>query len=186
MRQFPPDPSKSNHSLFKSEPETKTDSVSATLKKRNLGKPTDVGIKLCVPIISEDKYSGTLLKSCPLKNKPDENLRACLLSKSPEHISKNSKVCRNRRISRIVKKLQDKEMLTNLITKLYKHRLTRDFVHSIEEMSTGKLPVNTIPHLAHLDAIRFHPVGDSRKMQYSSKMKCFWPCLYKLAGGPSL
>ena len=31
--------------------------------------------------------------------------------------------------------------------------------------------VSTIPHLAHLDAIRFHRVGDSRKMQYSSKMK---------------
>ena len=155
VRQFPPDPSESNHSLFKSEPETETDSVFATLKK-NLGKPIDVGIKLCVPIISEDKYSGTLLESCPLKNKPDENLCACLLSKSPEHISKKSKVCRNRRISRIVKKLQDKEMLTNLITKLDKHSLTRDFVHSIEEMSTGKLPVNTIPHLAHLDAIRFH------------------------------
>ena len=77
-------------------------------------------------------------------------------------------------------------MLTNLITKLDKHSLTRDFVHSIEEMSTGKLPVNTIPHLAHLDAIRFHRVGDSRKMQYSSKMKRFWHCLYKLAGGPSL
>ena len=77
-------------------------------------------------------------------------------------------------------------MLTNLITKLDKHSLTRDFVHSIEEMSTGKLPVNTIPHLAHLDAIRFHRVGDSRKMQYSSKMKRFWHCLYKLVGGPSL
>ena len=156
VRQFPPDPSESNHSLFKSELETKTDSVFATLKKRNLGKPTDVGIKLCVPIISEDKYSGILLESCPLKNKQDENLCACLLSKSPKHISKNSKVCRNRRISRIVKKLQDKEMLTNLITKLDKHSLTQDFVHSIEEMSTGKLPVNTIPHSAHLDAIRFH------------------------------
>ena len=116
VRQFPPDPSESNHSLFKSEPETETDSVFATLKKRNLGKPTGVGIKLCVPIISENKYSGTLLESCPLKSKPDENLRACLLSKSPEHISKKSKECRNRRISRIVKKLQDKEMLTNLIT----------------------------------------------------------------------
>ena len=45
-----------------------------------------------------------------------------------------------------MKKLQDKEMLTNLITKLDKHSLTLDFVHSIEEMSTGKLPVNTIPH----------------------------------------
>ena len=63
MRQFPPDPSKSNDSLFKSEPETETetDSVFATLKKRNLGKPSDVGIKLCVPIISENKYSGMLL-----------------------------------------------------------------------------------------------------------------------------
>ena len=77
-------------------------------------------------------------------------------------------------------------MLTNLITKLDKHSLTQGFVHSIEEMSTGKLPVNTIPHLAHLDAIHFHQVGDSRKMQYSSKMKRFWHCLYKLAGGPSL
>ena len=104
VRQFPLDPSESNHSLFKSKPETETDSVFVTLKKRNLGKPTDVGIELCIPIISENKYSGTLLESCPLKNKPDENLRACLLSKSPEHISKNSKVCRNRRISRIVKK----------------------------------------------------------------------------------
>ena len=36
VRQFPPDPSESNDSLFKSEPETETetDSVFATLKKK--------------------------------------------------------------------------------------------------------------------------------------------------------
>ena len=188
LQQFPLDPSESNDSLLQYQPETESDSdsVFSTLKKRNLGTPTDVEIKVCVPISSQEKFSCTLLESCPLKNKPNENIRASLLSKSPENISKKSKVCRNRRISRIVKKLQDKEMLTNLITKLDKHSLTRDFVHSIEEMSTGKLPVNTIPHLVHLDAIRFHRVRDSRKMQYSSKMKRFWHCLYKLAGGPAL
>ena len=34
VQQFPPDPSESNDSLFKSEPETETDSVFATLKKK--------------------------------------------------------------------------------------------------------------------------------------------------------
>ena len=53
-------------------------------------------------------------------------------------------------------------------------------------MANGKLQVNSIPHLAHLDAVRFNRVGDSRKMYYNDKMKRFWHCLYKLAGGPAL
>ena len=59
-------------------------------------------------------------------------------------------------------------------------------MYAIESMANGKLQVNSIPHLAHLDAVRFNRVRDSRKMYYNDKMKRFWHCLYKLAGGPAL
>ena len=58
-----------------------------------------------------------------------------------------------RRIHKLVKKLHDPNMLTNLIKNLDKHRLTKDFVYSIQKMAGGDHPVDSIPHLSHLELI---------------------------------
>ena len=145
-------------------------------------------------------YSGNILKQAPniplqpnkplgvLENTPLRTLprllsRDSIVAQSPSSTVQKRASFKKRKISKIVKKLQDTDLLTRLVTKLDKHKLTKDFVYGIESMANGKLQVNSIPHLAHLDAVRF---GDSRKMYYNDKMKCFWHCLYKLAGGPAL
>ena len=91
-----------------------------------------------------------------------------------------------RRIHKLVKKLRDPKMLTNLIKNLDKHRLTKDFVYSIQKMAGGDHPVDSIPHLSHLESIRFKRIKDSQRMYYSSKMKRFWHCWYKVGGGPPI
>ena len=182
---FPTNTADYNSEKLTCEIENQPDSILSTLSKRNLSQPIDVGLKLCVPTRNQPNASKSILDTCAKRNVPNESLRRSLIADSSPNASPKSRSSK-RRIRKIVKKLQDEKLLTNLVTKLDKHNLTRDFVHSIEQMSAGNLPVNTIPHLAHLDAIRFNRVGDSRKMHYSGKMKRFWHCLYKLAGGPSL
>ena len=182
---FPTDPAEYKSEIVTCEIENQDDSILSTLRKRNLSQPIDVGLKLCVYTENGPNDPKSILDTCAKKNEPNESLRQSLISVSSQKASPKSKSSK-RRIRKIVKILQDENLLTNLVTKLDKHNLTRDFVHSIQQMSAGNLPVNTIPHLAHLDAIRFNRVGDSRKMHYSGKMKRFWHCLYKLAGGPSL
>ena len=75
-------------------------------------------------------------------------------------------------------------MLRNLVENLEKHHLTKDFLFSIKKMASGDLPVDSILHLAYLDSMRFRRIRDSRRMVYCPKMKRFWHCLYKVAGGP--
>ena len=62
-------------------------------------------------------------------------------------ISKQSEMKERRRIHKLVKKLCDPKMLTNLIRNLDKHMLTKDFVYSIQKMAGGDYPVDSIPHL---------------------------------------
>ena len=156
-----------------------------------------------LPRNSVSLYSGDILKqhtNIPLQpNKPLGVLENTPLRTLPGLLSRDSIIAQSqsgrvqkrasykkRKISKIVKKLQDTDLLTRLVRKLDKHKLTKDFVYGIESMASGKLQVNSIPHLAHLDAVRFNRVGDSRKMYYNDKMKCFWHCLYKLAGWTSI
>ena len=77
-------------------------------------------------------------------------------------------------------------MLEQLVMKLDEHNLTNDFLSSIRKMASGELPVDSIPHLAYLDSVCFKRIKDSQRMLYKPKMKCFWHCLYKVAGGPAL
>ena len=53
-------------------------------------------------------------------------------------------------------------------------------------MSSGYIPIDTIPHLAFLDSVRFKRFKMSCNMTYSQKMKKFWHCFYKVGGGPAL
>ena len=69
---------------------------------------------------------------------------------------------------------------------LDEHNLTKDFLFSIKNMANGHIPVDSVPHLAHIEAVRFNRMKDSRRMHYSPKMKRFWHCLYKVAGGPPI
>ena len=182
---FPTDPAEYKSEILTCQIENQADSVLSTLRKRNFSQPIDIGLKLCVCTENGPNDSKSILDTCAKKNLPNESLRQSLIAVSSPKASPKSESSK-RRIRKIVNKLQNENLLTNLVKKLDKHNLTRDFVHSIEEMSAGNIPVNTIPHLAHLDAIRFNRVRDSRKMHYSGKIKRFWHCLYKLAGGPSL
>ena len=100
--------------------------------------------------------------------------------------SESEKIGLNHRMCRLLKKLHDLDMLENLLKKLDEHRLTKDFMFSLQKMASGELPIDSIPHLAHLDSVRFKHLKDSRRMHYSKKMKRFWHCLYKVGGGPPI
>ena len=77
-------------------------------------------------------------------------------------------------------------MLTELVTKLEHHNLSKDFLFLLESMLKGEIAIDNIPHLAHLETMRFHRCKDSRHMWYSRKMKKNWYCFYKVVRGPPL
>ena len=93
--------------------------------------------------------------------------------------------CESRR-EKILRKLTDTKMLHNLIEKLDEKKLTEDFLFAILGISSGYIPIDTIPHLAFLDSVRFKRFKMSCNMTYSQKMKKFWHCFYKVGGGPAL
>ena len=93
---------------------------------------------------------------------------------------------KKRRFIETVNKIMNRQMIGQLVRKLDRHKLTNDFVFSLQAMARGDIPVNNIPHLAHLETMRFHRCPDSRCMWYSNKMKKFWHCFYKVGGGPPL
>ena len=93
---------------------------------------------------------------------------------------------KKRRFIETVNKIMNRQMIGQLVRKLDRHKLTKDFVFSLQAMARGDIPVNNIPHLAHLETMRFHRCRDSRRMWYSNKMKKFWHCFYKVGGGPPL
>ena len=93
---------------------------------------------------------------------------------------------KKRRIKHIVNKLRDPVMLENLVKNSDQHNLTKDFLFSIKNMANGHIPIDSVPHLAHIEAIRFNHMKDSQRMHYSPKKKQFWHCLYKVAGGPPI
>ena len=90
------------------------------------------------------------------------------------------------RRGKILAKLKDTKMLQNLIKRLDQRKLTKDFLFAIRAMSSGAIPIDTIPHLAFLDSVRFRRIKKSFNMTYSQKMKKFWHCFYKVGGGPAL
>ena len=49
----------------------------------------------------------------------------------------------------------NRKMLTGLVTKLEHHNLSKD-LFSLESMSKGEIAIDNIPHLAHLETMRFH------------------------------
>ena len=55
-----------------------------------------------------------------------------------------------------VNKIMNRQMIGQLVRKLDRHKLTKDFVLSLQAMARGDIPVNNIPHLAHLETMRFH------------------------------
>ena len=104
----------------------------------------------------------------------------------PININRHEVTASAKKINNIVDKLMDRDMLKKLVTNLEKKNLTKDFLYSVQGMSEGILPVDSIPHLSHLETVRFHRIKDTRRMWYSKKMKKFWHCFYKVGGGPPL
>ena len=49
----------------------------------------------------------------------------------------------------------NRELLTKLVKNLDEHNLTKDFIFSVKSMAEGSLPVDSVPHLAHLETVRF-------------------------------
>ena len=68
----------------------------------------------------------------------------------PIDISPKKLTASEKKINSIVDKLMNRDMLTKLVTNLENNNLTKDFVHSLEGMSEGSLPVDSIPHLSSL------------------------------------
>ena len=93
---------------------------------------------------------------------------------------------KKRKLKKIVNKIMNRQMITNLVKELDKKNLSRDFLFSLQAMSNGDIPITNIPHLTHLETMRFHRLPDSRCMWYSKKMKTFWHCFYRVGGGPPL
>lgn len=62
-------------------------------------------------------------------------------------------------------------MLENLVKNLDEHNLTKDFLFSIKNIANGHIPIDSVPYLAHIEAVRFNHMKDSRRMHYSPKMK---------------
>ena len=101
-------------------------------------------------------------------------------------LNQRNVIQKKKKINGIVDKLMNRELLTDLVRNLDKHNLSKDFFFLVKSMAEGNLPVDTIPHLAHLETVRFHQIKDSRRMWYSKKMKKIWHCFYKVGGGPPL
>ena len=78
---------------------------------------------------------------------------------------------KKRKLKKIVNKILNRQTITNLVKELDKNNLSRDFLFSLQAMSNGDIPVTNIPHLTHLETMRFHRLPDSRCMWYSKKMK---------------
>ena len=52
-----------------------------------------------------------------------------------------------------VNKIMNRQMIGKLVRKLDRHKLTKYFVFSLQAMARGDIPVNNIPHLAHLETM---------------------------------
>ena len=52
-----------------------------------------------------------------------------------------------------VNKIMNRQMIGQFVRKLDRHKLTKDFVFSLQAMARGDIPVNNIPHLAHLETM---------------------------------
>ena len=103
---------------------------------------------------------------CRQSSETGSNKQENTIDPPPE--KKNVK--RNKRQSRrekILRKLTDTKMLDSLIKKLGEKKLTEDFLFAIRGMSSGYIPIDTIPHLAFLDSVRFKRFKKSFNMTYS-------------------
>ena len=186
MSQFPIDTNEIVTKKSDSSKDTHQYSVLDSLPRNLVSLYNDVILKQHPNLPIQQNKSVGVLENTPLRSSPGLLSPDSIIAQSPISTVQKRAIYKKKKISKIVKKLQNTDMLTRLVTKLDKHKLTKDFVYGIESMSHGKLQVNAIPHLAHLDAVHFNRVGDSRKMLYNHKMKCFWHCLYKFAGRPAL
>ena len=63
-----------------------------------------------------------------------------------------------------LKKLLDKEMMSNIIEHMDRHGNLYDFVNFMEQLSTGDLPADNIVLLLLLDRVRFNSCGNSVAM----------------------
>ena len=92
---------------------------------------------------------------------------------------------KKRKLKKIVNKIMNRQMITNLVKELDKNNLLRDFLFPFRLCQMVTFP-SQIYHISLLETMRFHRLPDSRHMWYSKKMKKFWHCFYKVGGGPPL
>ena len=103
-------------------------------------------------------------QSTEIRSSKEENRIDC-----PSEKKNVKRYKRESRREKILRKLTDTKMLHNLIEKLDEKKLTEDFLFAIRGMSSGYIPIDTIPHLAFLDSVRFKRFKMSCNMTYSQK-----------------
>ena len=85
-----------------------------------------------------------------------------------------------------IKTLQNKHLLTKLVSNLDAEGNLEDFVNLIKQLANGELPCNNIVLLLLLDRVRFQQCGNTVGMQYRNITKLFWSIVYRLCKGVGL
>ena len=85
-----------------------------------------------------------------------------------------------------IETLQNKNLLTKLVTNLDAEGNLEDFVNLIKQLANGDLPCNNIVLLLLLDRVRFQQCGNTVGMRYRNITKLFWSIVYRLCKGVGL
>lgn len=87
---------------------------------------------------------------------------------------------------RCIRKLTNKDNITQLVNKLDDNDCLHDFVQLITVLISGKLPIKNIPLLLLLDLAKFVSLKNTSGMYYREQTKRFWSAIYKFGGGAML
>ena len=89
-------------------------------------------------------------------------------------------------INKCVSRLQDENLLWNIVRNMDKEGNLNDFLLLMELLSTGELPSNNIVLLLLLDRARFQRCHNTIGMHYRDVCKLFWSIVYRLCKGVGL
>ena len=89
-------------------------------------------------------------------------------------------------INKCESRLQDENLLWNIVHNMEKEGNLNDFLPLMEQLSTGELPSKNIVLLLLLDRVRFQKCCNTIGMHYRDVCKLFWSIVYRLCKGVGL
>ena len=87
---------------------------------------------------------------------------------------------------RCIDELKSKNLLNNLVDKLYNARHLKDFMLLIRHLAYGGLPMDNIVFLLMLERAKFQGCRTTTAMRYSKVTKLFWSIVYRLCKSSAL